>query len=207
MSDRDRRDDASLVSRCVAGDISAFEELYQQHAGRLYSLTLRMLGNSADAEDLLQEVFLTAYRKLASFKGASSLGTWLYRLAVNACLDHLRSRSARNDLRTDSLDREEAPPVSARDPAMVPTRFDLERAIRQLPPAARSCFVLHDVEGFEHHEIASMLGIAVGTSKSQVHKARMKIRESLAGSSRRTGDRAGAAATSRGRASQPGETP
>ncbi|MGH9162720.1 MAG: RNA polymerase sigma factor [Vicinamibacteraceae bacterium] len=184
MSDRDRRDDASLVSRCVAGDISAFEELYHQHSGRLYALTLRMLGNAADAEDLLQEVFLTAYRKLGSFKGASSLGTWLYRLAVNACLDHLRSRSARNDLRTDSLDRAEAPPVSAKDPALVPTRFDLERAIRELPPASRSCFVLHDIEGFEHHEVASMLGIAVGTSKSQVHKARMKIRENLAGRSR-----------------------
>ncbi|MPY87155.1 MAG: sigma-70 family RNA polymerase sigma factor [Luteitalea sp.] len=187
MSDPDRRDDASLVARCLAGDVSAFEELYRQHAGRLYSLALRMLGNAADAEDLLQEVFLTAYRKLAGFKGASTLGTWLYRLTVNACLDHLRSRSARNDLRTDSLDRADRPPVaivhpaagSGRPESLDYSRFDLERAIRQVPQAARTCFVLHDIEGFEHHEIATMLGIAVGTSKSQVHKARMKIREHL----------------------------
>lgn len=101
-----RAADAALVARCRAGDLAAFEELYAAHAGKLYSVALRMLGNAADAEDLLQEIFLSAHRKLESFRGESALGTWLYRLAANQCLDYLRSRAARTNERTDALDDE-----------------------------------------------------------------------------------------------------
>jgi RNA polymerase sigma-70 factor (ECF subfamily) len=179
MTAPERTADSRLVARSLEGDFSAFEEIYAQHASRLYTLAVRMLGNAADAEDLLQEIFLTAYRKLASFRGNSSLGTWLYRLGVNACLDHLRSRGARNRQRTESLEADDSPVMSTTDQALSLSQFDLERAIRALPPAARTAFVLHDVEGFAHHEIAEMLGVAVGTSKSQVHKARLRIREYL----------------------------
>src|SRR5215217_2461980 len=102
-----RADDLALVERCRKGDVAAFETIYRAHSGRLYSVACRMLGNPADAEDLLQDVFLTAHRKLESFRGESALGTWLYRLATNLCLDHLRSRAARTSQVTDSLDDEE----------------------------------------------------------------------------------------------------
>lgn len=172
--------DAELVARCRAGDSQAFEELYRQHAGRLYNLAYRMSSGGADAEDLLQEIFLQVHRKLDSFRGQSSLGTWLYRLAMNLCVDHLRSRQTKSAGMTESLD---AASNDAKTPhaagALNPTRLDLERAIAALPPGCREAFLLHDVEGFEHKEIAEILGVAEGTSKSQVHKARMKLRAML----------------------------
>jgi RNA polymerase sigma-70 factor (ECF subfamily) len=181
----DAASDADLVARCRAGDGAAFEELYRQHAGRLYNLAYRMSGGGADAEDLLQEIFLQAHRKLESFKGESSLGTWLYRLAMNLCVDHLRSRQTRRAAMTDSLDASpmEAPATAYVAGTINPTRLDLERAIAQLPPGCREAFLLHDVEGFEHREVAELLGVAEGTSKSQVHKARMKLRAILTGTS------------------------
>jgi len=142
-----------------------------------------MAGSAHDAEDLLQEIFLLAHRKLGSFRGDSSLGTWLYRLAVNHCLDVFRSRQAKMARATESLDEEGAAEPAATSP-MVPTavsRLDLERAIARLPAGCRTAFVLHDVEGFEHNEIAKLLGVSEGTSKSQVHKARMKLRAMLSG--------------------------
>ena len=178
-----RAADLELARRCRQGDAAAFEELYRTHAGRLYNLVLRMAGSVQEAEDLLQEVFLQAHRKLGGFRGDSSLGTWLYRLAVNLCLDFLRGRQARMSRWTDSLDEEGAAEPAAAAP-VVPTavsRVDLERAISSLPPGCRAAFVLHDVEGFEHHEVASMLGVSEGTSKSQVHKARLKLRSMLGG--------------------------
>jgi len=178
-----RAADLKLAARCRQGDPDAFEELYRAHAGRLYSLIFRMAGSVQEAEDLLQEVFLTAHRKLGSFRGDSALGTWLYRLAVNQCLDFLRGRQAKMARTTGSLDEEGADEPMAAAP-LVPTaisRIDLERAIAQLPAGCRAAFVLHDVEGFEHHEVATMLGVSVGTSKSQVHKARMKLRKLLGG--------------------------
>ena len=178
-----RAADLELAQRCRHGDAVAFEELYRAHAGRIYSLVLRMAGQAHDAEDLLQEVFLHAHRKLGSFRGESSLGTWLYRLAVNHCLDVLRSRQARMARTTDSLDADDSVEPAAAMPA-VPTaisRMDLERAIAQLPDGCRAAFVLHDVEGFEHNEVARLLGVSEGTSKSQVHKARMKLRAMLGG--------------------------
>ena len=176
-----RADDMALVDRCRKGDLGAFEELYRQHAGRLYSVACRMVGNPSDAEDLLQEIFLSAHRKLDSFRGDSALGTWLYRLATNLCLDHLRSRAARTSQLTGTLDDEpglaDAGSRTLADSAL--TRMDLERALAQLPDGCRAAFVLHDIEGLEHKEVADALGIAEGTSKSQVHKARLRLRALL----------------------------
>ncbi len=176
-----RAAELALVERCRRGDLAAFETIYRTHSGRLYGLACRMLGNAADAEDLLQDIFLAAHRKLDSFRGDSALGTWLYRLATNLCLDHLRSRAARSGHITGGLDEEPAlaDTSSQRLAEQTVARMDLERALAQLPEGCRVAFVLHDVEGLEHREVAAMLGIAEGTSKSQVHKARLRIREFL----------------------------
>jgi RNA polymerase sigma-70 factor, ECF subfamily len=176
-----RQDDLALAERCRQGELGAFEELYRAHSGRLYSVALRMVGNTADAEDLLQEIFLSAHRKLESFRGESTLGTWLYRLAVNLCLDYLRSRTGRASHLTDPLDDEPALPEAAGRGLADRTisRMDLERALTQLPLGCRTAFVLHDVEGLEHREIGEVMGIAEGTSKSQVHKARLRLRNLL----------------------------
>ena len=172
--------DRELAARCLTGDREAFEGLYRQHAGRLYNLAYRMVGQN-DADDLLQDIFLQAFRKLASYKGESSIGTWLYRLGVNLCLDHLRSRQGRMGLITDSLDEEGADPVVApgRPAEMNVSRMDLERAVEELPPSYRAAFVLHDVEGYQHDEIGRMLEISPGSSKSLLHKARLRLRRLL----------------------------
>jgi RNA polymerase sigma-70 factor (ECF subfamily) len=173
--------DLELAARCATGDGEAFEQLYRRHAGRLFNLARRMMGTTEDAEDVLQNVFLQAHRTMDRFRGDASIGTWLYRLTINQCLDQLRGRRARDARVTDSLDAEEAPEPALPAPA-VPTvvnRMDLERAIEHLPPGSRAVFLLHDVEGFEHGEIGRMLGISEGTSKSQAHKARLKLRTML----------------------------
>ena len=167
-----------MVARYQTGDVEAYERLYKQHSARIYSLTTRMAGSADEGEDLLQEIFLQAHRKLGGFKGDASVGTWLYRLALNHCLDFVRSRRARNTRVTDSLDNEGSfEPVAPRDTPIA--RIDLERAIASLPEGCREAFVLHDVEGLDHDEVGAMLGIAEGTSKSQVFKARMKLRTIL----------------------------
>ena len=139
-----------------------------------------MCGTRADAEDLLQEIFLLAYRKLPDFRGDSTVGTWLYRLAMNRCLDHLKSRQTRASAASSPLDEEVMASKMASDSGI--RRLDLERAIARLPEGARAAFLLHDVEGFQHQEIASILGISEGTSKSQVHKARLRLRALLTAS-------------------------
>src|SRR6186997_2186965 len=173
-----RAAELQLVDRCRQGELGAFEELYRQHAGRLFSLAVRMLGNPADAEDMLQEIFLSAHRKLESFRGEAALGTWLYRLAMNQILDHVRSRAARTGQLTDGLDDAtvlaDASGHRLADRAI--DRIDLERALAELPEGCRAAFVLHDIEGLEHREVSEVLGIAEGTSKSQVHKARLRLR-------------------------------
>jgi RNA polymerase sigma-70 factor, ECF subfamily len=176
-----RAADVELARRCEKGDGQAFEELYRRHSGRLYNLVYRMVGSAPEADDLLQEVFLHAHRKLSSFRGDSSLGTWLYRLGMNHCLDYLRSRQAKMGRATESLDAEGMVEPTSPNP-VVPaaiSRVDLERAIARLPEGCRAAFVLHDVEGFDHREVGRILGVSEGTSKSQVHKARMKLRALL----------------------------
>lgn len=177
MSDAGRAAEAELVARCRSGELDAFEDIYRQYSTRLYNLAFRMVGNAADADDLLQEMFLTAYRKLDTFRGDSALGTWLYRLGMNVCLDRLRSKAARQDQATDMLDDRIG--HTAHETRLSVNRLDLERAIKSLPEGSRAAFLLHDVEGFDHQEVGRILGIAEGTSKSQVHKARLRIREFL----------------------------
>jgi RNA polymerase sigma-70 factor (ECF subfamily) len=169
-----------LVARCQAGDVEAFGTLYRSHAPRIYALASRMAGSPDEGEDLLQEIFLQAFRKLGSFKGEAAIGTWLYRLALNHCLDFVRSKQAKMEKVTDTLDAEGSiEPVARRDTPIA--RIDLERAIERLPAGCREAFVLHDIEGFDHKEVGDVLGIAEGTSKSQVFKARMKLRAYLRG--------------------------
>ncbi|MCX6549693.1 MAG: RNA polymerase sigma factor [Acidobacteria bacterium] len=174
--------DQKLVARCRRGEIPAFEELYARHSSRLYSVAYRITGSAADAEDLLQEIFLQVYRRLDSYRGEAALGTWLHRLAVNACLDHVRSKQGRRQQATDYLeDLEHLEPVAPGSWRPWPDARAPERAVAQLPPSYRQAFLLHDVEGLEHHEVSDMLGIAVGTSKSLVHKARLRLRTLLRG--------------------------
>ena len=176
-----RAEELALVEKSRKGDLAAFETIYRTHSGRLYSVACRMLGNPADAEDMLQEIFLAAHRKLDTFRGESALGTWLFRLATNLCLDHLRSRAARAAQVTAALDDEPAlaDTGSRKLGERTVAKMDLERALAKLPEGCRTAFVLHDVEGLEHREVADMLGIAEGTSKSQVHKARLRLRAML----------------------------
>jgi RNA polymerase sigma-70 factor, ECF subfamily len=180
-TEQNRAADAALVERYRRREPDAFEELYRLHAPRIFSLACRLTGSTTEGEDLLQEAFVLVFRKLDSFKGDAALGTWIYRLATNCCLDYLRSRQRRFQSASDPLDEtiEMGPPVGTRRLNHV-DRLDLERAVAELPPGYRAAFVLHDVEGYGHAEVAQMLGIAEGTSKSQVHKARMRMRALLA---------------------------
>jgi len=166
------------VKRIQAGDGEAFETVYRQHSARLYSLACRMAGSPEDGEDLLQEIFLQAHRKIGTFKGDATLGTWLYRIGLNHCLDYVRSRQSKMNKVTEALDGER--PVEPKGRRETPiARIDLDRALERLPDGCREAFVLHDVEGFDHKEVADILGIAEGTSKSQVFKARLKLRALL----------------------------
>jgi RNA polymerase sigma-70 factor (ECF subfamily) len=173
--------DVELARAAAAGDSAAFEKLYEQHRRRVYSLCLRMLGNVSQAEDLTQEVFLQLFKKIGSFRGDSAFTTWLHRLTVNQVLMHLRRRGVKLEHTSeegDFTDVVETPLQSTRRISMV-DRLALEKAISELPPGYRTVFVLHDVEGYEHEEISDLLGVTVGTSKSQLHKARMRLRELL----------------------------
>lgn len=173
--------DLAIAERCRANIPGAFEEVYRAHAPRLFGLITRLVGR-IDAEDLLQDTFLSAHRKLNLYRGESALGTWLFRLATNLCIDHLRSRGHRWTQMTDGFDDELDGRGATAGPVLgAIDRMDLERAIAALPQGARLVFVLHDVEGFEHREIGDMLGVSDGTSKSQLHRARIRMRAMLAG--------------------------
>ena len=177
--------EADVLARAQAGDHFAFAQIYSLHKRRIYSLCLRMVGNRAEAEDLTQETFLQLYRKIGTFRGDSSFSTWLHRMVINVVLMHLRKKGL---------------PVSSLDEAMEPTQDDrpgrgfsapdlnlvgsidrmaLERAIATLPAGYRLIFILHDIRGYEHNEIAAMLDCSLGNSKSQLHKARLKLRDAL----------------------------
>jgi RNA polymerase sigma-70 factor (ECF subfamily) len=177
--------DDGVLARAQAGDHQAFAQLYSLHKRRIYSLCLRMVGNVAEAEDLAQEAFLQLHRKIATFRGDSAFSTWLHRLAINVVLMHLR----RKGLSLISLDEameptpDEGPGRSFGAPDLTLAgsidRLALLRAIEDLPAGYRLIFVLHDIEGYEHNEIAAMLDCSIGNSKSQLHKARLKLRDAL----------------------------
>jgi RNA polymerase sigma-70 factor, ECF subfamily len=173
------------IDRAKQGNAESFEALYLLHKRRVYSLCLRMTGNTASAEDLTQEAFLQLYRKIGTFRGESAFSTWLHRLSVNVVLMHLRKKSLPEVSLEESLEpqQEDGPrkDVGTRDNVLAGSidRLNLQRAIESLPPGYRVIFVLHDVEGYEHNEIAEMMGCSIGNSKSQLHKARMKLRELL----------------------------
>jgi RNA polymerase sigma-70 factor (ECF subfamily) len=157
--------------------VAAFETLYRQNVGRVYALCLRLTAKPSLAEELTQQVFIRAWEKLGSFRGESALFSWLYRLATNAVYSEHRTsqRRAARVTPTDDLS-----PFDDPSPASRPdSGLDLERAIATLPPGARRVFVLHDVEGYRHQEIADMTGVATGTSKAQLHRARRLLREVL----------------------------
>jgi RNA polymerase sigma-70 factor, ECF subfamily len=176
--------DRDLVRRAQGGDAEAFASLFHTHKARIYSVCLRMTNNSAEAEDLTQDAFMQVFRKLSTFRGDSALSTWLYRIAVNTVLMHFRKRV----LRQISLDEpcsQDAKSVRREHGSMDDRltgsvdRIALARAIRELPNGYRTIFLLHEVEGYEHQEIAELLGCSVGNSKSQLHKAKLRIRELL----------------------------
>ena len=171
-------DDAALVRRAADGDARAFEQLYRKHAGRAHGAIWRICGrNQARAEELTQDAFVRAWGKLAEFRFESAFGTWLYRLAVNVALMDVRSRRGAEDLEVPILEREfQESTGSARRHEL---GLDLERLVAGLPPRARAVLVLHDVEGWKHEEIAAELGMAVGSSKAQLHRARGLLRARL----------------------------
>src|SRR5499426_471871 len=173
--------DHALAIAAGDGDMQAFELLYERHHRRVYSLCLRMTQNPVEAEDLAQEAFIQLFRKIGSFRGDSAFTTWLHRLTVNQCLMHFRKKSVKLEKTTEEGDTPVQIVRGTENPNSMPVldRIALDNALTQLPPGYRTVFVLHDVEGHEHEEIAKMLGVAVGTSKSQLHKARMKLRKIL----------------------------
>src|SRR4029077_12941733 len=183
----DKLSEVRAIQRAREGDPSAFEYLYRLHSRRVYAVCLRMVGNTTEAEDLTQEAFLLLFRKIHTFRGESAFSTWLHRLAVNLVLMRLRKKS----LPVFSIegipdtDDETGPPRSldlgAPDLILEGAidRINLQRCIQQLPAGFRRVFVLHDIQGYRHREIANLLGRSVGDSKSQLHKARKRLRESL----------------------------
>ena len=178
--------EAEAIRRAQAGDAPAFEHLYQLHGRRVYALCLRMVSNPADAEDLMQEAFLQLFRKISTFRGESAFSTWLHRMTVNVVLMRLRKKSLPTDSLEETIDPESENSGPKRDVggpdirlSGAVDRVNLNRSIEKLPPGYRAVFVLHDVQGYEHNEIASIMGCSVGNSKSQLHKARTRLRELL----------------------------
>ena len=170
--------DIDLCRMAAKGSLEAFETIYERYHRRTYSLCLRMTSSQTEAEDLTQEVFIQLFRKIGSFRGDSAFSTWLHRLTVNQVLMHFRRRSVKNERTSDDGEMPEQMVAGTANPnkMQVVDRIALKKAIAELPNGYRNVFVLHDVEGFEHEEVARIMGISVGTSKSQLHKARLKLR-------------------------------
>jgi RNA polymerase sigma-70 factor (ECF subfamily) len=183
---------AELITRAQRGEEQAFEELFHQHRQRVYSLCLRMIGNTAEAEELTQEAFLQVFRKIHTFRGESAFSTWLHRVSANIVLMRLRKKTIsmtplEDNARGEEFD-EQRKQYGAPDLALTGSidRVNLERAIAQLPPGYKRAFVLHDVQGYEHNEIAAIVGCSIGNSKSQLHKARARLRKLLQATGRET---------------------
>jgi RNA polymerase sigma-70 factor (ECF subfamily) len=178
--------EAEAIRRAQQGDAAAFERIYRLHSRRVYALCLRMVGNTAEAEDLTQEAFLQLFRKIGTFRGESAFSTWLHRLAVNVVLMRLRKRTVPVTSLDEQSEQDEESSGPRKDIGAPDLRLsgsvdrvNLERAVQQLSPGYRSVFVLHDIEGYEHNEIAALMKCSIGNSKSQLHKARMRLRELL----------------------------
>ena len=181
ITDLTKATDFELATAAAQGDMASFEEVYKRHHRRVYSVCLRMLQNTSEAEDLTQDVFIQLYRKIGSFRGDSAFTTWLHRMTVNQVLMHFRKRTVKFEKTTE----EGETPVqivsgtSNPEKMRIVDKIALDNAIDQLPKGYKNVFVLHDVEGFEHEEVARILGCSVGTSKSQLHKARLKLQKLL----------------------------
>jgi RNA polymerase sigma-70 factor (ECF subfamily) len=178
-------EEARLIRDAVAGDLRAFESLYRRHGGRVYAIALRLTGSPGRSEEIVQDVFLQVWKRLGTFEGRSRFSTWLHRLTVNRSVDTLRGdlpRSRREQAAGSPSDWESGAPGSIRvepAPREQGAPWDLERAVASLPAGARAVFVLHDVEGYRHEEIAEMTGTTAGTTKAQLHRARRLLREQL----------------------------
>ncbi len=173
--------DFQLAQAAAGGDMAAFEEIYRRHHRRVYSICLRMLQNASEAEDLTQDVFIQLYRKIGSFRGDSAFTTWLHRMTVNQVLMHFRKRTVKFEKTTEEGETPVQIVAGTANPFKMPIvdKIALDNAIDQLPAGYKNVFVLHDIEGFEHEEVARILGCSVGTSKSQLHKARLKLQKLL----------------------------
>jgi RNA polymerase sigma-70 factor (ECF subfamily) len=183
--------EADAIRLAQQGDPDAFERIYRLHSRRVYALCLRMVGNTAEAEDLSQEAFLQLFRKIATFRGESAFSTWLHRLAVNVVLMRLRKKTLSETSLEETTDPDEESGGPRKDVGGPDLRLsgsidrvNLQRAIEELPPGYKSVFVLHDIQGYEHNEIADIMGCSIGNSKSQLHKARTRLRELLKESAR-----------------------
>src|SRR5580658_771473 len=176
--------DENVVRMAQQGDVAAFERIYRFHSRKVYTLCLRMVSDRSEAEDLTQEVFLQLFRKINTFRGESAFSTWLHRMTVNVVLMQLRKKGLPVVSLEETLEADDETPrkeFGTKDVKLTGSidRLQLQRAIDRLPPGYRTVFVLHDVEGFEHNEIAQMVGCSIGNSKSQLHKARLKLRDYL----------------------------
>jgi RNA polymerase sigma-70 factor (ECF subfamily) len=168
------------------GNAAAFEQLYRRYCGRVFAVCLRIVNNDSEAEDLTQEVFLRLFRKIHTFRGEAKFSTWLYRLSTNLALMRLRKKrhpEVSLDAALESEEEDSRPVIEPGAPDLQLTgaidRMNLNKAIEQLPDGYREMFILHDVQGYEHHEIAGILGCSAGNSKSQLYKARLRLRELL----------------------------
>ncbi|MCP4037492.1 MAG: sigma-70 family RNA polymerase sigma factor [bacterium] len=169
--------EAELIQRATAGDVQAYEWLYRQHVGRVNALCLRMTRDPSEAEELVQDVFVRVWEKLGSFRGGSAFSTWVHRVAVNTTIERLRARARWHERHDGAAD-----PAASADRTFAQSHgadLDLEVAIARLPERARMVFILHDVDGHKHREIADMTGLAVGTCKAHLHRARLLLREIL----------------------------
>src|SRR5258708_1003299 len=182
----DKENEAEIIQRATEGDPTAFECLYRSHCKRVYAVCLRMVGNTTEAEDLTQDALLLLFRKIHTFRGESAFSTWLHRLVVNTVLMHLRKKSLpvvsmETGPTPDGETTQSRVEIAASDLLLEGSidRINLGRCIAQLPAGSRAIFVLHDIQGYQHREIAEMLGRSEGVSKSQLHRARKRLRELL----------------------------